>query len=111
MNQEKSGDFDALLDVTQDDLRKLGDICHIVTSKYVGKPKDIKIFAELKHELETRCYDAGFVVEVSPRSVMLPNGVSVWQPDCAIVGKVDKVEFDPEKIAAERGSAPNGLIL
>ena len=106
--------FDGILDVTQDELERLGDICHIVTSRYVGRPKDIRIFAELKDELETRCHDAGFVVEVRPKSVMLPDGTSVWQPDCAIVGRVDKVEFDPERArhdASNRRVTPGGLIL
>lgn len=103
-------EFDALLDVTEGELRKLGDICHLVSSKYVGKPKDIRIFAELKREMEERCYDAGFIVKVMPKSMSLPDGTSVWQPDCQVVGKVDKVEFDPERIAAE-GVADSGLLL
>ena len=96
---KSDNNFDALLDVDSEDLKKLGDICHIVSSKYVGKPKDIKIFAELKHEMEERCYDAGFIVKVMPKSVMLPNGVSVWQPDCQVLGKVDRVDFDPERVS------------
>ena len=104
MVDEKNG-FDGLLDVTEEDLRKLGDICHIVSSRYTGKPKDIKIFVDLKNELEERCRDAGFVVEVRPKTVLLPNGVAVWQPDCSIVGKVENVEFDPERVAAAHRSA------
>ena len=101
MDGKKNEDFDALLDVTEEDLKKLGDICHIVTSRYVGKPQDIKIFANLRDELEERCMEAGFVVEVHPRTVMLPDGTSVWQPDCAIIGRVAKLDFDPERIASE----------
>ena len=106
-----------MLDVTQADLDKLADICHIVTSRYVGKPKDIRIFADLKNELETRCHDAGFIVEVRPKPITLPDGTSVWQPDCAIVGRVDKADFDPERIAAEHADGnrhqvtPGGIIL
>ena len=94
-----------LMDVTQEELGKLADINRIVSARYMGKPKDLAIFAELKRELETRCHDAGFVVEVRPNV-----GSTVWQPDCAIVGRVDKVEFDPERIAAE-GAKHSGLIL
>lgn len=104
------GGFDGLLDVTQEELGKLGDICHMVSSRYAGKPKDIKIFAKLKDEMETRCHDAGFIVEVAPKSVVLPDGTTVWQPDCAIVGRVDAVEFDPERFAHGAG-ADGGILL
>lgn len=108
---DEKREFDGLLDVTDDDLKKLGDICYLVSSKYLGKPKDIKVFAELKHELETRCHDAGFIVEVMPKTVVLKDGTSVWQPDCAIVGRVDNLEFDPERIAAGRKERKSGLIV
>jgi len=101
-----------MLDVTEDELRKLGDICHIVTSRYVGKPKDIKIFSELKREMEERCHDIGFIVKVVPQTVNLPDGTSVWQPECTICGRVDPVEFDPQRIASARESIrDSGLIV
>lgn len=92
-----AGEFD-LMDVTDDELRKLGEVQALVSSRYIGKPKDIKVFAALKDELEERCREIGFEVRVVPEASPQGN----WVPVCNIIGRTEHVDFDPERIVFGR---------
>ena len=96
-----------IIDLTNDELEKLGYIQYKINKKYMGKPKDLKILAELCREMEERCRDIGIIVEMEPHTDNLGN----WSPICNVVGRVEEVEFDPEKVLAERSVRKSGLIV
>lgn len=96
-----------IIDLTNEELEKLGYIQYQINKKYMGKPKDLKILSELCREMEERCLDVGIIVEMAPSSDRFGN----WTPVCNVVGRVEEVEFDPEKIAAERSVRKSGLIV
>lgn len=88
-----------LVELTNAELEKLGYIQYQVNARYMGKPKDLKILQRLCDEMKERCYDAGFIVEMMPTVDKMGN----WVPQCSVVGRVDSVEFDPERLVAEGG--------
>lgn len=96
-----------IIDLTNEELEKLGYIQYRINQKYMGKPKDLKILSELCREMVERCLDVGIIVEMEPHTDELGN----WSPICNVVGRVEDVEFDPEKAAAERSVRKSGLIV
>ena len=87
-----------VIELTSDELEKIGLIQYMVTQKYIGKPKDLKIIKSLCDEIRDRCADAGFVTEMSFDTDASGNLI----PTCSIIGRVENVEFDPERILHDR---------
>ena len=83
-----------IIELTSRELEVIGSIQYLVTQKYIGKPKDIRVMKSLMDELKSRCLDAGFIVETGFES----DGRGNLLPVCSIVGRVEPVEFDPERI-------------
>ena len=85
------------IELTREEIQKIACVQEQVNRRYVGKPEDIKILSQLCDELRTRCHDVGIVVDVHPELTPGNN----WVPVCEVVGRVDAVELDPERMAAD----------
>ena len=82
-----------IIELTHEEMAKVGAVQYAVTAKYMGKPTDLAVLGELRRELVDRLFDAGFVSEVTMKS----DGSGNIIPQCTIVGRVEPVEFDPDK--------------
>lgn len=94
------------IELTSEEIGRLAKVQEDINSRYIGKPKDIKVLAQLCDELKERCHDVGIVVDVHPELTPANN----WVPVCTVVGRVDPIALDPEKIAADL-EAGKRLIL
>lgn len=82
-----------IIELTKDELETVGSIQYLVTSRYVGKPNDLAVLSMLRRELSDRLAEAGFISEITFKS----DGSGNILPLCTIVGRVEKVDFDPER--------------
>lgn len=83
--QEENADS-KLIDIQVDEARALAQLQIEINRKFMGAPKDLKIWGQLVDEIKTRAAEIGFIVEIHPDL----NGGGNWIPVCDIVGRVDK---------------------
>lgn len=77
---------DKVIDVQVDEARRLAKLQTEINKKFLGAPKDLKIWGQLVDEVKTRAAEIGFIVQIYPQTS--PNGN--WIPICEIVGRTDK---------------------
>lgn len=75
-----------IIDVSPEEGRKLAEVQHRVTSRYMGKPKDLKIWGRMCDELKTGINEAGFLCSINTE--VTPDGN--WIPVVEINGRTDK---------------------
>ena len=73
-----------VIDVQVDEARALAALEMELNRKFVGMPKDIKVWSRLRDELTTRAAELGFKI-VLDMKVVGDN----WIPVCNIVGRTD----------------------
>lgn len=73
-----------VIDVQVDEARKLAALEAELNRKFVGMPKDLKVWARLRDELTTRAAELGFVIHLDMKVV----GEN-WIPVCNIIGRTD----------------------
>lgn len=74
-----------VIDVQVDEARKLAALEAELNRKFVGMPKDLKVWAQLRDELTTKAAELGFKIYLDMR-VVGDN----WIPVCNIIGRTDE---------------------
>ena len=75
-----------IIDVQVDEARALAQLESEINKKFVGAPKDLKVWFRLVDELKAKAAEIGFIVEITPH--ISPKGN--WIPVCDIVGRTDR---------------------
>lgn len=83
-NDETQGE--KIIDVQVEEARLLAQLQRDINAKFLGAPKDLKIWGRLVDEIKTRAAEIGFVVDVYPKS----TEQGAWIPVCDIIGRTDK---------------------
>lgn len=73
-----------VIDVQVDEARKLAALEMELNRKFVGMPKDLKVWSRLRDEITTRAAELGFVISLD----MVESGGN-WLPVCNIIGRTD----------------------
>ena len=74
-----------VIDVQVAEARALAQLQTEINQKFVGAPKDLKVWGRLVDEVKTRAAEIGFVVDIHPK--VSPKGN--WIPVCDIIGRSD----------------------
>ena len=73
-----------VIDVQVDEAKALAALEIEINRKFVGMPKDIRIWEQLRDELTAKAAELGFVIYLDLR-VVGDN----WIPVCSIIGRTD----------------------
>lgn len=73
-----------VIDVQVDEARALAALEMELNRKFVGMPKDLKVWAQLRDELTTKAAELGFKIFLDMKIVG-----DNWIPVCNIIGRTD----------------------